>query len=110
MPALDAMIARLDNEMEERQATIDGLVGLAQDANRDLTQGEMNQILELRSRVASLTDQLTPLRETSKLAIESRNRARQIDAELKGARDRGQITGGNVEYRTAGAYVADLYM
>lgn len=108
MPALDAMIARLDNEMEERQATIDGLVGLAQDANRDLTTPEMNQILELRSRVSSLNEQLNPLRETSKLAIESRNRARVIDAELQGARNRGQV--GTVEYRSAGQYVADRYL
>ncbi len=108
MPAVDAMIARLENEMEERLATIDGIAGLAQEAGRDLFAPESAQILELRGRVDALVAQLTPLRETSKLAIESRNRARQIDQELQGARNRGQV--GNVEYRSAGAYVADWYL
>lgn len=108
MPAVDQMIARLENEMEERLATIDGIAGLAQDAGRDLTTPEATQILELRSRVDAVVAQLTPLRETSKLAIESRNRTRQIDAELQGARQRGTV--GNVEYRSAGQYVADRYL
>jgi HK97 family phage major capsid protein len=108
MPALDAMIARLENEMEERIATIDGIAGLAQEANRDMYDPEKAQVAELRSRVTALVDQLGPLRETSKLAIESRNRAREIDNELQGARNRGQV--GPVEYRSAGAYIADLYL
>jgi HK97 family phage major capsid protein len=108
MPALDAMIARLENEMEERIATIDGIANLAQEGNRDMHEPEKAQVAELRSRVTALVDQLGPLRETSKLAIESRNRARLIDEELQGARNRGQI--GNVEYRSAGAYIADLYL
>jgi HK97 family phage major capsid protein len=106
--AVDAMIARLENEMEERLATIDGIANLAQEANRDLTAPEKSQMLELRSRVDILVEQLTPLRESSKLAIESRNRTRAIDQELQGARNRGQV--GNVEYRSAGAYIADLYL
>ena len=108
MPATDAMIARLEAEMEERNATIDGLVGLAQDANRDLTTPEIEQIGELRRRLGELSDQLDPLRETSKLAIESRNRIKQIDAELQSARTHGVV--GNVEYRSAGQYVADRYL
>jgi hypothetical protein len=106
--AVDAMIARLENEMEERLATIDGIANLAQESNRDLNPPEKNQMLELRTRVNELVEQLTPLRESSKLAIESRNRARQIDAELQGSRSRGLV--GNVEYRSAGAYVADMYL
>ena len=42
------------------------------------------------------------------MAIESRNRTRQLAAELESARTRaGQP--GNVEYRSAGAYIADRY-
>ena len=95
MPAVDAMIARLEADMEERNAHIEGIVGLAQDGNRDLTPTEMNQIAELRALISGWADQLGPLRETSKLAIESRRRAREIDAELQGARQQGRV--GNVE-------------
>jgi hypothetical protein len=54
-----------------------------------------------------VADQLGPLRETSKLTIESRNRMREIDAEMQTGRRRPGV--GPVEYRSAGAYIADLY-
>jgi len=108
MAQTDAMIARLEAEMEERNATIEGLVGMAQEGGRDLVSGEMEQIAELRKRISALSDQLGPLRETSKLAIESRRKAREIDAELQSARAHGKV--GNVEYRSAGQYVADRYL
>ena len=108
MAQTDAMIARLETEIEERNATIEGLVGMAQEGDRDLTTVEMNQIAELRTRISGLADQLDPLRETSKIAIESRRKAREIDAELQTARQHGKV--GNVEYRSAGQYVADRYL
>jgi len=104
MPATDAMIARLESELEERNAFIEGLVGAAHDADRDLSSQDMEMITGARSRISELAGQLNPLRETSRLSIESRRRAVEIDAELQGHRRMGAV-----EYRSAGAYVADLY-
>jgi HK97 family phage major capsid protein len=102
------MIARLESEIEERTALIEGCIASAQDANRDLNSQEMEMIGGARTRISALTEQLDPLREASKVAIESRNRARQLSAELDSARTRSGLPG-TVEYRSAGAYIADLY-
>jgi HK97 family phage major capsid protein len=108
----DAMIGRLEQELEERSAFLEGLIANAQDANngqgRDLTGQEMELVGSAKARIGKLNEQLEPLRETSKIAIESRNRARQINDELMTARHAG--VRGPVEYRSAGAYVADTYL
>jgi HK97 family phage major capsid protein len=105
--ATDSMIARLETEVEERNTFVEGLVAGAQDSNRDLTPQEMDLIAGARERITRVSEQLNPLRETSKIAIESRNRMREIDAELQGQRNRNGA--GPVEYRSAGAYIADMY-
>lgn len=107
MPATDAMIARLEGELEERNSFVEGLVAGAHDANRDLSSQEMELIGSARERIGKLGEQLNPLRETSKISIESRRRATEIDKELAGDRQRNGL--GKVEYRSAGAYIADLY-
>jgi len=107
MPATDSMIARLEAEMEERNTFIEVLVGNAEQASRDLNPSEMEQIAGARGRIGELAGQLNPLRETSRLSIESRRRATELDNELQGQRHRNGM--GPVEYRSAGAYIADLY-
>lgn len=104
--ATDAMIARLQGELEERNTFVQGLVANAQDAGRDLNAQEMELITGARNRIAALGEQLTPLRETARIAIESRSRAREIDAEISGARRRQGLP--EVEYRSAGAYMTDF--
>jgi HK97 family phage major capsid protein len=105
MPATDAMIARLENELEERNSFIEGLVAGAHEGNRDLSTQEMELITNARTRIGALGDQLTPLRETSRITIESRRRVNEVDAELQTQRTRNGV--GPVEYRSAGAYIAD---
>lgn len=105
--ATDSMIARLESEFEERNSFIEGLVAAAQDGNRDLNSQEMELVSAARARISELSQQLTPLRETSRIAIESRNRMHEIDLELHAQRNRPGV--GTVEYRSAGAYIADMY-
>jgi HK97 family phage major capsid protein len=108
------MIARLEADLEERNAFVEGLIAGAQDANngqgRDLNSQEMEMIAGARQRISAVADQLNPLRETSKLAIESRRRMVEINGELQTARQRAGVTSGTIEYRSAGAYIADLYL
>ena len=107
MPTVDAMIARLESELEERNHFVEGLVAGAQDGNRDLNSQEMELIGSARTRITAIGDQLTPLRETSRITIESRNRMHEIDTEMQGQRRRA--AGPPIEYRSAGAYIAELY-
>ena len=111
MPAqTDAMIARLENELEERNALIEGCIAAAQENNRDLNTQEMELISGAKKRMTDVTGQLDPLREASKIAIESRTRARQLNQELEAARTKSGSLPSSVEYRSAGAYIADRYM
>jgi HK97 family phage major capsid protein len=107
MPTVDAMIARLESELEERNHFVEGLVAGAQDGNRDLNSQEMELIGSARARVTAIGDQLNPLRETSRITIESRNRMHEMDIEMQGQRRRA--AGPPIEYRSAGAYVAEQY-
>jgi HK97 family phage major capsid protein len=109
MPATDAMIARLEADLEERNAFIEGLIAGAQDGERDLNTQEMELITNARTRIAAVGAQLEPLRETSRITIEARSRAREINDEMQSNRMR--LAGvKEVEYRSCGAYIADRYL
>jgi hypothetical protein len=107
------MIRRLEGEIEERNQLIQGMAQDAQAANggtgRDFTESERETINRARGRISELVEQLEPLREASKIAIDARNRAEVINTEIERMRGRGGVPG-DVEYRSAGAYMADLYL
>jgi HK97 family phage major capsid protein len=103
------LIRRLENEIEERNQYIQGFAQDAQSANRDLTDSELEGINRARARISELVVQLEPLRESSKIAIDARNRAAVINAEIERMRGRGELRG-DVEYRSIAAYVADFYV
>jgi hypothetical protein len=70
----------------------------------------MEMIGSARERMGALGAQLDPLRQTSKIAIESRRRAVEINRDIQGARQRaGMDNGDKIEYRSAGAYIAEQY-
>lgn len=107
-PHTDAMIRRLEGEIEERNALIQGIAQDAETAGRDLTDAELEQINRARGRISELVQQLDPLRESARIALESRQRTEVISAEIERLRGRGSLPGG-VEYRSAGEYISDLY-
>lgn len=108
MSASDAMIRRFEGEFEERQAFIQGLIAGAEDKGRDLSEQELKLIAGARERMAELGSQLEPLRATAQIAADSRQKAREIDEAINTART-GQLVG-KVEYRSVGAYLADMYV
>jgi len=102
------MLARFQAELEERRTFMDGLIEGAEAAGRDLSAEEMELYTRARDRMRVIEGQMEPLREGARIAIESRNRT----AELLGAYEQARAPGGHaatVEYRSAGAYVAELY-
>lgn len=101
------MIARLERELDERTTFVDGLIGDAEVKQRDLTPQEMELIGSARTRVGELEAQLDPLRDTARIARDSRARAARLSDQIQLARNGVHV--GDVHYRSAGEYIADVY-
>ncbi len=105
--ANDAMIRRLEKELEERNAFVQGLIANAQDAERDLNDTEKASLVEARSRMGAIREQIDQLEDTARIASEIATRAKQVDQAISTARK--SYEAGPVEYRSAGAYALDSY-
>ena len=105
--ASDAMLARLQAEIEERRMFMDGLVEAAQADGRDLRPDEMELYNRARDRMKVVAGQMEPLREGAKIAMESAARTAELQQAYAVARNPQAAV---VEYRSAGAYVADMYL
>jgi len=101
----DAMIARLEAELEERNAFNNGLIGAAQDSGRDLSDNDTELIRTSKGRIDNINSQLDTLKETRSTTIAARERARDLSKEM--ARLRHEVDSGPVEYRSTGAYLSD---
>jgi HK97 family phage major capsid protein len=100
------MIRRLEKELEERNAAVQGIIANAQDAERDLNDAEKETLSSLESRMGQLQEQITQLESTASAASAVANRMKQLDQALTTARRVGE---GDIEYRTAGEYALDAY-
>jgi HK97 family phage major capsid protein len=100
----DAMIRRLESELRERNQASQGLIANANDAQRDLNDAEKETLNGIQLRMGQIRDQLDILERTSKDAVETGERLRQIDVATTQARKVGNQV---VEYRSAGAWIAD---
>jgi HK97 family phage major capsid protein len=105
--ANDTMIRRLNDELDEKATFANGLVERANAANRDLTDEERATLVETRGRMESLQAQLTDIQDITRVAYETRNRAREVQQSVDHIK--GKPTVGEVEYRSAGHYMMDAY-
>jgi hypothetical protein len=105
--ATDAVLARHQAEVEEKKIQMDGIIEGAQAEGRDVTDAEMDLYNRHKERLQFLELQMTPLREGARIAAESSRRTAEIAQVYERARGNAP---GPVEYRSAGAYVADLYL
>jgi len=101
----DAMIRRLDAELQERMQAQAGLVATAQAAERDLNSAERETMTQLRSRVVEIKEQLQELDSFAEIATQVNDRMQQVDRALMTARRTGSDKA--VEYRSAGAWVSE---
>ena len=101
----DAMIARLEGELNERHAFTQGLIGSAQDQDRDLSDNETELIKSGKSRMDAIQAQLGVLNENRSSMIEARTKAHEYNKEIQ--RMRREVDSGPVEYRSTGAYLVD---
>src|SRR5215207_4204996 len=101
----DAMIVRLEKEIEERSSFIEGVIANAQDGERDLTDNEKELTVQARGRIESLEDQLKHLYDSRERTTSARQRAAQLQLEM--TRLRNQVDTAPVEYRSTGSYLID---
>lgn len=104
----DAMVSRLEKEIEERNAFIEGTVANAQDAERDLTDNETELIGEAQKRIEVVEQQLRSLDAARESTRNARKRADDLQRAM--AEMRHEVDKGKVEYRSAGEYARDLYL
>jgi HK97 family phage major capsid protein len=104
--ANDSMIRRLEKELEERNAAVQGIIATAQDSERDLNDAEKETMGSLRDRMGHIKDQLTELEATREAAEMVSSRMRQLDQALTTAR---RVGSEEIEYRSAGAWALDMY-
>lgn len=107
--ANDAMVRRLETELEECKVFTNGLIERANTAQRDLSEQEKELMAEKGSRMVAIKGQLDQLEEIQRVGTEASERARVVDHAISTAR--GKAIPSEVEkmYRSAGAYVLDMY-
>jgi HK97 family phage major capsid protein len=108
MGATDSMLEDLQGEIERRTALKDGLTQAAREAGRDMTDEELQLYSDATKQIDSTLKRVNTLAEGQRVAIESRRRLAEISDQMRG--DREPRGGASVEYRSAGAYIADMYL
>ncbi len=104
--ANDAMIRRLERELEERNSAVQAIIGNANDSERDLNQSEKETLEGLKTRMAELKAQLDQLEGTAEMALQVQDRMKQFDTVMT---NRRRVQTNEVEYRSAGAYICDQW-
>jgi HK97 family phage major capsid protein len=107
MGATDALLARLQGEIEERSSFLNNLVEGAEADKRDLTEQEMTLLARTRERIQAINEQVGPLQAAAKIAADSHKRTAEIAREFAEARDPGATK--PLEYRSAGQYAVDMW-
>lgn len=103
----DAIIRRFDTELQEKEAFARGIMERANTAERDLSDDEKALLGETRSRMEAIKSQINEVEEITRVASEVKQRASLVDQAISTAR--GRVLPGEVQYRSAGAYAADMY-
>jgi HK97 family phage major capsid protein len=107
MSAQDEMLAGYQAELEEKTAFQGELAAGARAQNRDLNGEEAELYNRANSRMEQLVKLMAPLRESVRIATESRARMEELSTAYTAVRSGAAECA--VEYRSAGAYIADVY-
>jgi HK97 family phage major capsid protein len=102
----DAMIRRLERELEERNSAVQAIIGNAQDSERDLNSAEDEALAGLNTRMQEINKQLTQLEGAADMAHQTQERMKQLDVALTTSR---RVGAQEVEYRSAGQYICDQW-
>ena len=103
MGATDQMLARYIAEIEDRQQFIDSLVESSNGG--DLSDEKLELVTEARNRIARVNELMAPLEEARRISGDSSERVAQLARFMQAKPDKPK----EVEYRSAGAYVLDMW-
>lgn len=106
MPGTDAMLDRLNREVQERTAFQQQLTDIANKEGRDLTPGEMELYDRAASRLAELEPQISKLADSARITYESNRRMAEMQQWVQPARREEKP---RVEYRSAGQWLLDKW-
>ena len=102
----DEMLRRLEVELREKDNLVKSIWERANARGGDIDDGEGEIISEARGRMEKIKEQMEQIGEVNRVAYESRERGKEIDQAVASYRGK---PAGNVEYRTAGAYLLDMW-
>jgi HK97 family phage major capsid protein len=103
----DEMIRRHETELNEKDTLVRGIFERANASNRDLNEEESQMVAECRGRMETIKSQMEQVEDVNRIAFETRNRAREIDGAINKFKGSPQL--GEVEYRSAGSYMIDMW-
>jgi HK97 family phage major capsid protein len=104
----DEYIRRLENELREKESLVRGIYERANQGGRDVNEEEGSMIAECRGRMEVIKDQMDQAQEVNRIAYETRSKGRAVDQAIATMKGKAGV-GGDVEYRSAGEYMIDMW-
>ncbi|AXH69143.1 major capsid protein [Mycobacterium phage Ryadel] len=105
--ASDEYIRRLEKELSEKESLVRGIYDRANASNRDVNEEEGQMVAECRGRMEQIKNQMEQAQEVNRIAFETRSKGQAVDAAISAMR--GSPVGTEVEYRSAGEYMLDMW-
>jgi HK97 family phage major capsid protein len=105
MRVTDQVMTRLAAEIEQQQTFQDKLLETAEKESRDLTENEMELFTRSRDRMGELNTQLGPVKESRRISNDSQTMLAELHKFYEEPAKKQQ----EVEYRSAGQYVNDVW-
>lgn len=105
--ASDEYIRRLETELREKESLVRGVYDRANASSRDINEEEGEMVAECRGRMEVIKGQMEQAQEVNRIAYETRSKGRAVDQAI--AVMKGKPETGDVEYRSAGAYMLDMW-
>lgn len=105
--ASDEYIRRLETELREKESLVRGVYDRANAASRDINAEEGEMVAECRGRMEVIKGQMDQAQEVNRIAFETRSKGRAVDQAISIMK--GKPETGDVEYRSAGEYMIDMW-
>lgn len=105
--ASDEYIRRLETELREKESLVRGVYDRANAANRDINTEESEMVAECRGRMEVIKGQMDQAQDVNRIAFETRSKGKAVDQAISIMR--GKPDTGDVEYRSAGEYMIDMW-
>jgi hypothetical protein len=105
--ANDQYLRRLETELQEKESLVRGIYDRANQTNRDINEEEGVMVAECRSRMEVIKDQMEQAQDVNRIAYETRAKGQAVDQAISIMR--GKPHQSEVEYRSAGEYMIDMW-